>query len=233
MSFAKLYRDLCNQHPVGNLTKTTEKIDYFDERMEVMNICGMGPNKDKSGGGGGGGAAKKMNMIRAEKNKHHGKDARHRAPAARLKALNTDNSVVAVKRLAIARAVNDVTKTFEVSKQLGTFVKNKKPFPPKLMRELLGADAMRPKEANLSPLSKKKPIDFGPTDHKTLPKEPVRLKQIVATKWLTEERDYLNKLYVFSSIALPSFLVVMPLSVSVTLLSSITACLHFLTRHDV
>ena len=156
--FGKLYRELCNNHPLGDLTKTNDKIDYFDERMEVMHMCGLGPNKK-----GAVPSSSKKGPLRAPRNKHHGKEARYRAHDARLKALKEDNSTTAVKRLEIARAVNEVTKTFEVSKQLGSFVKEKKPFPQRLLRELLGKKAMRGgKDVTLSPISKRKPIDFGP-----------------------------------------------------------------------
>ena len=135
--FGKLYRELCNNHPVGNLTKTTDNVNFFDERIEVMRMCGLGP------GSKGASSSSKKGPVRAPRNRHHGKEARYRAPEARLKALKEDNGVTAVKRLEIARAVNEVTKSFEVSKQLGTFVKEKKPFPQKLLRELLGKKAMR------------------------------------------------------------------------------------------
>lgn len=186
--FGKLYRELCSNHPVGNLTKTTDAVDFFDERIEVMRMCGLGP--------GSKGSSVKKGPVRAPRNKHHGKEARYRAPEARLKALKEDNSTKAIKRLEIARAVNEVTKSFEVSKQLGTFVKEKKPFPQKLLRELLGKKAMRPsKDKTLSPLIKRKLVDFGPEPKINVRKEEVTIKAPMDTKWEKEERDYLNMLY--------------------------------------
>ncbi len=188
--FGKLYRELCNNHPVGNLTKTTDNVNYFDERIEVMRMIGLGP------GSKGASSSSKKGPMRAPRNRHHGKEARYRAPEARLKALKEDNGVTAVKRLEIARAVNEVTKSFEVSKQLGTFVKEKKPFPQKLLRELLGKKAMRGgKDAPLSPIIKRKPVDFGPEPRITVGKEPVKVMTVMESKWQKDERDYLNMLY--------------------------------------
>ena len=173
------------------MTKTTDAIDFFDERIEVMRMCGLGP-----GTKGSSGKNEKKGPLRAPRNKHHGKEARYRAPEARLKALKQDNSKTAIKRLEIARAVNEVTKSFEVSKQLGTFVKEKKPFPQRLLRELLGKSAMRPsKDTTLSPLIKRKPVDFGPEPKINVRKEEVRITTQMESKWQREERDYLNMLY--------------------------------------
>lgn len=178
--FGKLYRELCND----SLSKPSTDTDYLEQRLEVMRMVGVG---DKSG--------KKVQPKRVRGNKNHGREARFRAPEARLKAIGEDNATTAIKRLAVARAVNEVQKSFEVSKKLGTFVKNKKPFPPSLMRELLGREATRKGQVTLSPLSKKKPVDFGPSPKITVAKLPVTVSEKDKNKWHKEERDYLNKLY--------------------------------------
>ena len=180
MSFGKLYRELCND----SLTKPSTDTDYFEQRVEVMRMIGIGNT-----------SGKKVQPNRVRGNKYHGKEARYRQPEARLKAIGQDSATVATKRLAVARAVNEVQKNFEVSKKLGSFVKNKKPFPPSLMRELLGKDATRKPQVTLSPLSKKKPVDFGPSPKVNVPKLPVTVTEKEKYKWHREERDYLNKLY--------------------------------------
>ena len=182
MSFGKLYRELCND----SLSKPSTDTDYFDQRVEVMRMIGLG------GSGTGG---KKVQPRRVRGSKYHGKEARYRQGEARLKAISQDNATVATKRLAVARAVNEVQKNFEVSKKLGTFVKNKQAFPPSLMRELLGRDATRKPNVALSPLSKRKPVDFGPSPKVTMAKLPVFVTEKEKNKWHKEERDYLNKLY--------------------------------------
>lgn len=180
MPFGKLYRELCND----SLSKPSTDTDYFEQRVEVMRMIGLGNT-----------SGKKMQPKRVQGNKYHGKEARYRQSEARLKAIGQDSATVATKRLAVARAVNEVQKNFEVSKKLGTFVKNKKPFPPSLMRELLGKDATRKPQVTLSPLSKKKPVDFGPSPKVNVPKLPVLMTEKEKYKWHKEERDYLNKLY--------------------------------------
>ena len=83
----------------------------------------------------------KKGPLRAPAKQHHGKEARYRAHDARLKALKEDNSTTAVKRLEIARAVNEVTKLSRSQSNLA--VLSRKRSPQRLLRELLGKKAMR------------------------------------------------------------------------------------------
>lgn len=202
--FNKLYRELCNDKVSGK--RWYADITFEKQRNDVMRMIGL--QKSKKVTGVDPDVRSKVNIddyahSRVSALKYHGTKARYKAHEARQLALKRDSGADAKKRLSVRKVVNEAQHTVDVSKNLAHYIKNGLEIPPRLMRELLGADAMRGNaneggkdDISLPSIIKRnqKPGKYM-QKYKSTARVPSNIKEVVPNLWTRDERLYLNNLY--------------------------------------
>lgn len=187
--FRKLYRDLCNVTPSGQV----EDLAFEKDRKNVMRDLGY-----------------KMKGVppRVCGLKYHGASARRDANESRLKALGSNYAETVKKKKYLHDLLVDSEKINKVTKEIEQYILENKPVPNYIFDKLPADDTIMKiqmeakmerakRNKNLSAiLPGQKNVIALPPLSKTRQRQPINImKEFTTTRWSKEERDLLNKLY--------------------------------------